>query len=30
MLWYVLSKLRFNYPMSGYGRLLREWPKLIE
>jgi Arylmalonate decarboxylase len=28
MLWYVLSKLRFNYPMSGYGRLLREWPKL--
>ena len=30
MLWYVLSKLRFNYPMRGYGRLLREWPKLIE
>ena len=30
MLWYVLSKLRFNYPMSGYGRLLKEWPKLIE
>jgi hypothetical protein len=30
MLWYVLSKLRFNYPMSGYGRLLREWPQLIE
>jgi hypothetical protein len=28
MLWYVLSKLRFSYPMSGFGRLLREWPKL--
>ena len=28
MLWYVLSKLNFAYPMSGYGRLLREWPKL--
>lgn len=28
MLWYVLSKLGFTYPMSGYGRLLREWPKL--
>jgi len=28
MLWYVLSKLNFSYPMSGYGRLLREWPKL--
>jgi hypothetical protein len=28
MLWYVLSKLGFAYPMSGYGRLLREWPKL--
>jgi hypothetical protein len=24
----VLSKLGFAYPMSGYGRLLREWPKL--
>ena len=30
MLWYVLSKLRFSYPMSGYGRLLREWPKVID
>jgi Arylmalonate decarboxylase len=28
MLWYVLSKLGLSYPMSGYGRLLREWPKL--
>jgi hypothetical protein len=28
MLWYVLSRLRFSYPMSGFGRLLREWPKL--
>jgi hypothetical protein len=28
MLWYLLSKLRFSYPMSGFGRLLREWPKL--
>ena len=28
MLWYVLSKLNLAYPMSGYGRLLREWPKL--
>jgi hypothetical protein len=27
MLWYVLSKLELAYPMSGYGRLLREWPK---
>ena len=26
MLWYVLSKLNLAYPMSGYGRLLREWP----
>jgi hypothetical protein len=26
MLWYVLSKLGLAYPMSGYGRLLREWP----
>ena len=26
MLWYVLSKLGRNYPMPGYGRLLREWP----
>jgi Arylmalonate decarboxylase len=28
MLWYMLSKLKLSYPMSGYGRLLREWPKL--
>ena len=28
MLWYVLSKLNLAYPMSGYGRLLREWPAL--
>jgi hypothetical protein len=28
MLWYVLSKLGRNYPMTGYGRLLREWPRL--
>jgi hypothetical protein len=28
MLWYVLSKLGLSYPISGYGRLLREWPKL--
>lgn len=28
MLWYVLSKLELSYPMSGYGRLLREWPAL--
>jgi hypothetical protein len=26
MLWYVLSKLSLSYPMSGYGRLLGEWP----
>jgi hypothetical protein len=26
MLWYVLSKLNFSYPMTGYGRLLQEWP----
>jgi Arylmalonate decarboxylase len=26
MLWYVLSKLNLAYPISGYGRLLREWP----
>jgi len=29
MLWYVLSKLGYAYPMSGYGRLMREWPKLL-
>lgn len=28
MLWYVLSKLQLKYPISGYGRLLREWPAL--
>ena len=28
MFWYVLSKLKLAYPMSGYGRLLREWPAL--
>ena len=28
MLWYVLSKLKLAYPMAGYGRLLKEWPKL--
>ena len=28
MFWYVLSKLGLKYPMSGYGRLLREWPAL--
>jgi maleate cis-trans isomerase len=30
MLWYVLSKLGLSFPMSGYGRLLREWPTLSE
>jgi hypothetical protein len=30
MLWYVLSKLGLSYPMSGYGRLMREWPALVE
>jgi maleate cis-trans isomerase len=28
MLWYVLSRLGLAYPISGYGRLLREWPQL--
>jgi len=28
MLWYVLSKLGHSYPMSGYGRLMREWPAI--
>ena len=28
MFWYVLSKLKLFYPMSGYGRLLHEWPAL--
>ena len=30
MFWYVLSKLGRNYALSGYGRLLREWPALNE
>ena len=30
MFWYVLSKLGMEYPMSGYGRLLREWPAMKE
>jgi hypothetical protein len=28
MFWYVLSKLKLSYPMTGYGRLLREWPMI--
>jgi hypothetical protein len=28
MFWYVLSKLKLSYPMSGYGRLMQEWPAL--
>ena len=28
MFWYVLSKLKLSFPISGYGRLLREWPGL--
>ncbi len=28
MLWVVLSKLGQRYPISGYGRLLAEWPAL--
>ena len=28
MLWYMLSKLGLAYPISGYGRLMREWPDL--
>jgi maleate cis-trans isomerase len=28
MLWYVLSRLNRRDPISGYGRLLREWPAL--
>jgi hypothetical protein len=28
MFWYVVSRLGMNYPMSEYGRLLREWPAL--
>lgn len=26
MIWYILSKLQLRYPVTGYGRLLREWP----
>jgi len=29
MLWHVLSKLGLSYPISGYGRLMREWPAII-
>ncbi len=29
MLWYVLSKLGLKYPMSGYGRLMHEWPAIL-
>jgi maleate cis-trans isomerase len=28
MLWYILSRLERRDPIAGYGRLLREWPKL--
>lgn len=27
MLWYVLSKLELSYPISGYGKLLQQWPR---
>jgi maleate cis-trans isomerase len=30
MLWYMLSKLKRAYPMTGYGRLLRESPESRE
>ena len=30
MLWYLLSRLELAFPMSGYGKLLREWPRLGE
>jgi hypothetical protein len=30
MFWYVLSKLKLSYPVSGYGRLLQQWPGLGE
>jgi hypothetical protein len=30
MFWYVLSKLKLSYPMTGYGRLLRDWPAMKE
>jgi Arylmalonate decarboxylase len=28
MLWYMLSKLGLNHPLSGYGKLLASWPTL--
>jgi maleate cis-trans isomerase len=28
MFWYVTSELGMNFPMRGYGRLLRDWPGL--
>ena len=28
MLWYVVSKLGMKFPISGHGRLLREWPRV--
>lgn len=30
MLWYVLSRLGFAFPVSGYGRLMRDWPDIVE
>jgi maleate cis-trans isomerase len=30
MLWYVVSKLGMTFPMTEYGRLLRDWPALLE
>jgi hypothetical protein len=30
MLWYVCSKLGMKYPVTGYGRLLKEWPALAD
>ncbi len=30
MLWYVVTKLGMNFPMNGYGRLLHEWPPMVE
>lgn len=30
MLWYVVSKLGMRFPMTGYGRLLHEWPSTPE
>jgi len=28
MLWVILSKLELNYQITGYGKLLSEWPSL--